>query len=64
MEMKQNQNPRAMPCLLGLVFAGRLVGGEDEESPFQCLNKSDVFKIKGLMPLVYFKNMLPEKFSN
>ena len=53
-----------MPCLLGLVFAGRLVGGEDEESPFQCLNKSDVFKIKGLMPLVYFKNMLPEKFSN
>ena len=47
-----------------LAWATDVAGGDDEELLFQGPNKSDVCLIKGLIPLVYFKNMFPEKFSN
>ena len=47
-----------------LAWANNVVGGNDEELPFQGPNKSDVYMIKGLIALVYLINMFPEKFSN
>ena len=47
-----------------MAWATDLVGGDDKELPFHGPNKSDMFMIKALIPLVYFENMFPEKFSN
>ena len=47
-----------------LAWVNNVVGGNDEELPSQGPNKRDVFMIKGLIPLVYLKNMFPEEFSN
>ena len=46
-----------------LAWANDVVGGDGEECRFRA-NKSGVFMIKGLIPLVYFRNMFSEKYSN